>query len=342
MTKLRLAVIGTGLAWERLHLPALKELKDCYEIVALSNTSEDKLVKAADEIGLSHDHIYTNYHDMLKGEQIDVVNIAVPIELNYVISEDVAKAGFNIICEKPLAPNMDQAEAYLKLQTKYNVKIMIAENFRYNEEFNIIKKLVADKKIGDVLYFVKNNVSNFEDSMRGDTFAAKEWRQHPEFKGGAILDAGVHDVSALEYIFGDVEAVSAFGKPQNEEYAPYSVITSIILFKNGVVGNYTYSVKGKELQAPPVGFRIFGTEGTIYLEDRMCGAINVMHKQDNKHEVINYTPDRGYYNEFKNFYEALTGGKEVQVTPDVEQQDAKVIFTILKSANKKKAITVDK
>lgn len=341
MTKLRLAVIGTGMAWERLHLPALKELKDYYEIVALSNTSEDRLIQAADEIGLTHDHIYTNYHDMLSGEEIDVVNIAVPIEMNYVISEEVARAGFNIICEKPLAPSMDQAEAYLKLQDKYGVKILIAENFRYNSENNIIKQLVDEKKIGDVLYFIKNNVSNFEDSMIQDTFAAKEWRQHPEFKGGAILDAGVHDIAACEFIFGEVESVSAFGKPQKEEYSPFSAITSILLFKNGVVGNYNYCVKGKELQSPFVGFRIFGTEGEIYLEDRMCGAINITYKEDNKHEVINYTPDRGYYNEFRNFYEALLGNKPIHVTPDVELQDAKIVFTILKSANKKKALSVD-
>ncbi|PKM94272.1 MAG: oxidoreductase [Firmicutes bacterium HGW-Firmicutes-1] len=341
MTKIRLAVIGTGMAWERLHLPALKELSDYYEIVALSNDNEDRLVQAANEIGLTTDHIYTNYHDMLKGEEIDVVNIAVPIEMNYLVSEEVAKAGFNIICEKPLAPSLDQAEDYLKLQSKYGVKILIAENFRYNEENTIIRDLINDNKIGDVLYFIKNNVSNFEDAMVKDTFAAKEWRQHPEFKGGVILDASVHDIATLEFIFGEVESVSAFGVPLKEDYAPYSVINSIMLFKSGLIGTYNYCLKGKELQYPLVGFRIFGTEGTIYLEDRMCGAINVMYKKDNKHEIYNYTPDRGYYNEFKNFYDALTADVDVAVPPNVEIQDARIVFTILKSANKKKALTVD-
>ncbi|PKM52256.1 MAG: oxidoreductase [Firmicutes bacterium HGW-Firmicutes-7] len=341
MTKLRLAVIGTGMAWERLHLPALKELKDYYEIVALSNDNEDRLVQAANEVGLTTDHIYTDYHDMLNGEEIDVVNIAVPIELNYLVSEEVAKAGFNIICEKPLAPSLDQAEDYLRLQSKYDVKILIAENFRYNEENNMIKNIIEENKIGDVLYFIKNNISNFEDSMTKDTFAAKEWRQHPEFKGGVILDAGVHDIATLEYIFGEVESVSAFGIPLKEDYAPYSVINSILLFKNGLVGSYNYCLKGKELQYPLVGFRIFGTEGTIYLEDSMCGAINVMYKEDDSHEIYYYTPDRGYYNEFKNFYNALIGEEDIAVTPNVEVQDERILFTILKSANKKKSLTVD-
>lgn len=341
MTKLKLAVIGTGMAWERLHLPAIMELKDYYEVVALADINENCLKRAATCLGISDEHIYSNYHDMLAKEEPDAVDIAVPIELNYIVSEEVARAGFHIICEKPLAPSMEEAQDYLKLQDKYGIQIMIAENFRYNEETNIIKQLVTDKKIGEVLYCIKNNVSNFEDEMIKDTFAAKEWRQHPEYVGGTILDGGVHDISILEYIFGEIEAVSAFGVPQDDEYSPYAVVSSVLLFKNGVVGTYNHCVKGKELQYPLVGLRIFGTEGTIYLEDRMCGAINVMHKQDNKHEVINYTPDRGYYNEFKNFYDALTKDHPVKVTPKIEMQDAKVIFTILKSAKKKKAMTLD-
>ena len=341
MHKLRLAVIGTGMAWERLHLPALQQLKNYYEIVALSNPSRDRLLQAASEISLDPKNTYEDYHKMLERDDIDVVNIAVPIELNYIVSRDVAKAGLHIICEKPLAPNMEQALDFLELQKRYHVKIMIAENFRYNQENNIIKGLIEEKKIGDVLYFIKNNIANFEEAMVQDTFAAKEWRQHPKFIGGCIVDAGVHDVAAMRYIFGEIEAISAFGTPQAEEYSPYASIHAIMNFKNGVVGNYSYCCKGKELQYPLVGLRIFGTEGTIYLEDKNCGVINVMYRQDNKHEMISFTPEKGYYNEFKDFYDALTSDKEVQVTPNVEFGDLKTVFAFLESAKNKKSVRID-
>lgn len=341
MRKIKLGVIGTGMAWDRLHLPAINYLSSQYQVVALADVNEERLIQAANKIGLSHDHIYTSYHEMLKNEDMDVVDIAVPIELNYTVSEEVAKAGFNIICEKPLAPTLDEAQDYLKLKDRYGIDILIAENHRYNEENMIIKKMVEEKKIGDVLYFIKNNVSNFEDSMTQDTFAAKEWRQHPEFEGGTILDGGVHDIAALEYIFGEVESVAAFGVPQEEDYSPYAVINAIMQFKSGVVGTYIHCVKGKELQNPAVGLRIFGTEGEIYLEDRMCGVINVMYKQNNQHEMVYYTPDMGYINEFKNFYEALTKDTSIQVSPKVGFTDTKIVFTLLKSAKKKKAISLD-
>jgi predicted dehydrogenase len=66
------------------------------------------------------------------------------------VTEEVAKAGKPIICEKPLAPTREQAMAFRQLPKKYDVPIMIAENYRYNDEINIIRDLVRTKDIGDV------------------------------------------------------------------------------------------------------------------------------------------------------------------------------------------------
>jgi predicted dehydrogenase len=338
MNKIRLAVIGTGMAWDRLHLPAIQELADKYEVVAMANPTREKLEKAADKIGLSHDNIYQDYQEMLKRNDIDVVNIVVPITLNYKVSEDTAKAGKNIICEKPLGANMEEAAAFSHFSSKYNIKVMIAENYRYNEENNIIRNLINEKRIGDIVYFIKNNISNFPEEMKKNTFAAKEWRQHPDYPGGAFLDAGVHDLAALRYIFGDVEMISAFGKPSNQEFIPYQSIHSSFRFQSGVIGHYIYWPSGIESQKPAVGFRIFGTQGMIYLEEKTCGMVNVFYN-DGNHEIIHYTPARGYYNEFLNFYHVLKGTEQVHVPPQIEYGDTKLVFDILDAIQNQKVIS---
>lgn len=340
MRKIRLAVIGTGMAWDKLHLPAIQELSDKYQVVAMANLSEDELYKAADKIGLSHEHTYTDYHQMLRRHDIDAVNVAVPISKNYEISRDVVKARKHLICEKPLAPNMEQAIDFVKLQKEHRVKIMIGENFRYNEENNMIRDIIKRKDIGNVLYFIKNNIFNFEECMTGDSFAAKEWRQHPDFEGGMILDAGVHDIAELRYIFGDLTHVSAFGNPIGHDYAPYININCNLMFKSGVVGHYVYCSKGNEAQKPSIGLRIFGTEGMIYLEDKYCSVVNVFYN-DGRHEMLAFTPQRGYYNEFVNFYEALVNHQKIQVTPMVEFGDTKLIFALLEAAKEKRVVSID-
>jgi predicted dehydrogenase len=338
--RIRLGVIGTGLAWERLHYPAIVELGDRYEIVALSNRTKKDAEIFASKINLDYTNVYSDYKEMLKRNDLDAIDILVPIELNYKVSEEVAKAGFNFICEKPLAPNQEQAEKYLELSKKYNLKIMIAENYRYNEENNKIKELINSNKIGDVVYFIRNNITCFPCDMTKDTFAATEWRQHPDFFGGAFLDAALHDIAALRHIFGAVDCVQAFGKPQKEDFNPYLSINTNILFNNGIIGQFNYFPSGEESQKPLTGFRIFGTKGEIYLEEKSCGTINIAYPDGNS-EQVSFTPERGYYNELLNFYNALNNTEEISVTPEIEFGDAKMIFQILKSISNREILNVD-
>jgi predicted dehydrogenase len=339
--KVRLGVIGTGMAWERLHWPALKNMQDKYSIVAFANPTIEKAQKAADEANVSYENVYSDYKEMLQREDIDAVDVLVPISLNYTISKEVLKAHKHLICEKPLAKNMNEAEDFLNLVKKQSSLVMIAENFRYNEENNIIKNMISEGRIGDILYFVKNNMSDFKQDMIGNTFAAKEWRQHPEFEGGAFLDGGVHDIAAFRHIFGNITAVSAFGRKNDDEYCPYSNIHCNLFFDSAVVGNYTYCSVNTEAQSPPIGFRIYGTKGNIYLEDKSCGIINIFYN-DGGHEAINYTPKKGFENEFINFYQAFNQTEEISVTPSIEFGDAEVIYSLLKSAKKMKTIELDK
>jgi len=340
MEKIRLGVIGTGMAWERLHYPALQKLSDRYEIKALANRTRSDAESFAQKINLDLQNVYDDYNELLKRDDIDVVDILVPIELNYIVSEAAARAGKDIICEKPLAPNMEQAKKHLELGRKYRVKIMIAENFRYNEENNKIRDFVTSGKIGDIVYFIRNNVSCFPCEMTKDTFAAKEWRQHPEFPGGAFLDAALHDIAAIRHIFGPVECVQAFGKPQQQDYNPYLSVNANILFKSGVIGQFTYFPSGMEPQRPLVGFRIFGTKGEIYLEEKSSGIINVAYN-DGTSEQIAYTPEQGFYNELLNFYNSYTGREQVSVPPEIEFGDVKMVFDILDSVVRQEIIYVD-
>ncbi len=330
MEQLRLAVIGTGLAWERLHLPAIEQLQNEYRVVALCDENPGKLDQAAARLGIPQQDTYTDFKEMLNRDDIDVVDVAVPIPLNYEVAAACAKAGKHVILEKPLAPNMREAKKARDLAKKHDVQIMIAENYRYNDENNILRDLVEQKRIGEVIYFVRNDVACFPCNMSGDTFAGTEWRQHPEFEGGTFLDAALHDIAAVRHIFGPVDRVTAFGVPQSEDFSPYRSIHANMLFMNGVIGHFSYWPSGHEMQRPLIGTRIFGTEGMIYLEERSSGIINVAMK-DGSSEQIPYQPDRGYYNEFLNFYRALRGEEAVGVTPEMEFGDVRMVFEILDS-----------
>ncbi|NLJ56662.1 MAG: Gfo/Idh/MocA family oxidoreductase [Firmicutes bacterium] len=345
MKKLNVGIIGTGMAFERLHYPAYKALSDRYVIVSLCDLERQKAEAWATRLNISPDKVYTDYLQMLKeNDELDVIDIMVPIELNFEVTEEVARklAGQRkgIICEKPLAPTLDQAREARQLGKKYNLPIMIAENYRHNQEINYMRDLVQARRIGEVFYFIQNRVVNFPQDMLKNKFPAKEWRQHPEFPAGTITDTAVHDLGGLRHIFGPIKKLQAFGRPQEAEFAPYSVINANLLFKNGISGSFNFFCAGKEMQRPLIGLRIFGSEGMIYLEERDVGTINIAFN-DGRTEKLPYEVQKGYYNELVNLHDALTGTEPLTVTPEVEYGDLKTVLDIIKSITEERIVNVD-
>jgi len=344
MQRLRVGVIGTGMAFEKLHYPAYEQLKDQYEIVALMDLDRKKAESWADRLHIDKGSVYTDYPSFLSRDDLDVVDIMVPIGANYAVTELVAtklagqKKG--IICEKPLAPTLEQAEAARDLATKYGVPIMIAENYRYNQEVDMLRDLVRTKRAGDIYYFLWNRVVDFPCDMLGDEFAAKEWRQFPDYPGGALTDTGVHDLAGLRHIFGPIRSLQAFGRPQQADFSPYSVYNVNLLFRNGVTGQYSFFCAGKEMQHPLIGLRIFGTQGMIYLEERDAGTINLAFN-DGRTEQLPYQVQKGYYNELLNFYNAMIGKEPIGVTPELEYGDFKTVAEILASIKEGRIVGVD-
>jgi predicted dehydrogenase len=344
MERLNVGIIGAGMALERLHYPAYQELSDKYQIVAVCDEDKFKAQQWAKKLGLTDRDVYSDYQEMANRPDLNLVDIMVPIGQNFVIAEAVAsiiggmKKG--IILEKPLAPTLEQAEKCASLPRKYDVMMMIAENYRYNEDPNRIRELVNRGEVGDVDYFLWNRVLNYPEDMVKDTFLAKEWRQHPDFSGGIFYDTAVHDIAAIRHVFGPIDELMAYGQQKPVTPNQYTVVHVVFRFKSGFTGSYIFYSGGKEIQRPLVGWRIIGRKGMIYQEERDCGTINVYYN-DGSSKQIPYRPQRGYYNELLNFYNAFVGQEPLSVTPELELGDARTILAILESMEQETPVRVD-
>jgi len=333
MSKIKLGLIGTGMAWERLHYPALERLRDKFEIKAVCDIDLQKARSAADKCGLPEESIYQDYHTMLDEADIEAIDLMVPIPKNFEIAKAVLQSEKHLLAEKPFAASVEEAKELIALANTSAAKVLVAENIRYDEENVIIKRLIEEKKIGNVVYFIDNNVTEFQKDMLKNTFAAAEWRQHPAFRGGVFLDSAIHHIARHRFLFGDAIDIYAYGRPAEVDFSPYSCINALLTFGGHISGLYSFYMIGKETQEPLVGFRIFGTEGEIFLEEKNCGFVNVSYK-DGRQEALHYRPGAGYYHELENFYYAVREDKEIISTPEKESGDIQVIFDILNSIEK--------
>ena len=341
MEKIKVGVIGVGMAWEKLHRPAFEELSDRYEIRAVCDLNRERAESWGQKLGLQPEDIFTDYHALLERDDIQVVDVIVPITLNHRVAAAAAQARKAVILEKPMGATFKEALATKDLSGAYEIPLMVAENYRYSEEFNLIRDFIRTEKLGPPVFFIYHTTSCFPCAMKKANFAAKEWRQHPEYPGGDILDAAIHPLAGVRHVFGGIKHLQAFGVPQDDDFSPYAVVTINIHFINNVIGTFSYYPAGQEPQKPLAGLRIFGEKGMIYLEDTHCGYINLFYN-DGGHELIPYRPMRGFYNELLNFHKALTGEEAVSVTPDMELGDLKTVYAVLQSIRDQDIVKVDR
>src|SRR5512140_1581044 len=111
MRKLRLGIIGCGIAARKLHLPALSALSDRYEIVAVCNHTKPKAVSFSRLAGgVPYD---LDYRKLLQRPDVEAVDIVLPIDLNHRVTRDALAAGKHVILEKPLAANLREGKEML-------------------------------------------------------------------------------------------------------------------------------------------------------------------------------------------------------------------------------------
>ncbi|MCL2357559.1 MAG: Gfo/Idh/MocA family oxidoreductase [Defluviitaleaceae bacterium] len=331
MERINLGVVGLGLAWERLHAPALAKLRDKFEITAVCDNDLPKARDVVQFLGHSPDNAYSDLGKMLARKDIEAILSLVPISENFETAEKIMYSGKHLLTEKPFAASPEAARRLIKIRDKTRAKVMVAENVRYDEQNVLIKNILRSGKIGEPVFFIDAHIVNYVRDSEAGGFGKTQWRQKPRYQGGVILDSGVHHMARLRYFFGENIDIYAHGRPPTHDFSPYSCINALLTFEN-IAGHYTFFTDGKESQAPLVGLRIFGTEGEIFLEDPHCGFVNVSYKDGRGSSAVAYTPGLGYQRELENFYAAIRQNAQIESTPEKALGDIEAVFSLLKSA----------
>ena len=327
MKKIKLGIIGCGIAARELHLPALKKLSDSFEITAVCNHTEKKAVEFSKLVG--NVPYYLDYKDLLKDKNVEAVDITLPIELNYKTAMDSINADKHVFLEKPLAANLIEAKRLVDVSKRKNVVCFLAENYRYDKLYLEIKKLLERKIIGNVYSVIWNVFNNL--SLK-NKYAQTKWRQKNKYPGGFVYDGGIHNVAALRLLFGNVKYGYAIKKSIRKEIGTDDTFSFNYEFENGVIGvlNIYFSVNGiykNELL-------IFGDKGTIITTNN---EIEIYRENKEVKKIIVET-DGGFENEFKDFYNAVRKGQKFVNTFEEGYNDVKTLLNAFKSAEKNKII----
>lgn len=204
--KVRVAIIGCG-QMGRWHL-------DCYksdprvEIVGLVDTSFDRAERFARETG---GRSFRSAAELIKHQPLDAASLCTVPSTHRDIALELLNAGVNVLCEKPLAVSVEQAEEMTRTAKDAQRLLFTAFKFRFHDEVRRAKELVDSGSLGKIL--------NFRLMFGGYIDMSGQWYSQKALSGGGIImDNGPHAADLIRFLFGDVKDISAeVGCVQNLE-----------------------------------------------------------------------------------------------------------------------------
>ncbi len=198
MAKVRVGIVGTG--WGQLQIESFGHVHAA-EVVALCDVDEARLGQIAGQYKIAK--TFTNYEDLLAGDTIDLVSVALPPDLHGPMVRGALDAGKHVLCEKPLALDARTSRELLDCANARGIVHAVDFEMRFLPALAYCKELIDEEYLGQLL--------------RVDVTMAMErpWGEHGNWAaddargGGILLELGANFIDILRWWFGDVSAVFA-------------------------------------------------------------------------------------------------------------------------------------
>jgi 1,5-anhydro-D-fructose reductase (1,5-anhydro-D-mannitol-forming) len=267
----RWGIVGIGRIVKTTMAPGMLAEPEC-EIVAGVSRDRARADAFAAEFGARY--AYTDYDEMLANPEVDAVFIATPNALHADQVVAAATAGKHVLCDKPLATNVDDALRAVRACADAGVKLGINFHNRRLPWVIDAKAIIADGTIGDVM--------NIQIEASAGLHPPQDWRADAALSGlGTVYSQGVHVFDLLRFILDSdpAEVVAIF----DDEGGTYEVETQaliLIRFENGV---RVYLNINQSVRYPQNDVAIYGTEGRIVgtglTRSRFDGEMRVLDAQ---------------------------------------------------------------
>ncbi|OGO87227.1 MAG: oxidoreductase [Clostridiales bacterium GWF2_36_10] len=205
MEKIKIGIIGTGNI-SNYHLGGYKALPELCEVIACCDIDETKVKRYAANNGIAR--YYTDYNEMMAKEKLDAVSVCTWNAAHKGAVIAALKGGVNVICEKPMAMNEEEAIEMQKVSEETGKLLMIGFVRRFGNDADILKNFIDKGTLGE-LYYAKATYLR-RNGCPGGWFGDKKYSG-----GGPLIDVGVHVIDLVRYLSGGPKPVSVFGVTYN-------------------------------------------------------------------------------------------------------------------------------
>lgn len=197
---INVVICGSGFIG-RIHAQAYKNLPDA-RIIGVMDANSGKGTKLSSELGV---RLYESLDEVVKDDSVDMIDICVPTFLHREFVEKGLSAGKHVLCEKPMALTLEDADAIVNAAEKAGSKFMVAHNHRFYVENVFVHETAMSGKIGNIYTCSAYRIGVTPDWSEGG------WITDPAKSGGAATDLILHDIDLCNWIGGKPRLVMAQG-----------------------------------------------------------------------------------------------------------------------------------
>ena len=274
--KIKFGLIGCG----RIAQRHAEHINNLGILSAVCDIDEEKADLLAKKYGAK---AYYDIGELLKNEnEIDVITICSPNGLHHSHSVQALKAGFHVLCEKPMAINVSDCGEMIQAAEKANRRLFAIKQNRFNPPVVAVKNAVDEGRLGKI-YSIQ--LSCFWN--RNEDYYQNSWKGTRDLDGGTLYTQFSHFIDLLYWIVGDIKRVDAYAG----NFAHKGIIdfedTGVVIveFQNGALGtiNYTVNSYGKNMEG---SLTIFGEKGTVKIGGQYLNELEYQNIQDYKIENL--------------------------------------------------------
>lgn len=256
--RLRFAVVGLGSLSQSAILPAFAHARGSAELVALVSGDPDKLQLFGRKYRVKHLYDYHGYEDCLASGDIDAVYVALPNNQHRELTVRAARAGVHVLCEKPMAVDVEECVAIRNACHASRVQFMVAYRTEFEEANLRARELARSGRLGDLRHF-------YAFSAVPRSTGLGRWA--PEISGGPLLDLGIDCVHAARRLFRaepfDVTAVATRSRRDHRLGETDDTVSVAMRFPDDRLATFSCSHRASEASH----VEVHGTEGSLRLEN---------------------------------------------------------------------------
>jgi len=330
--RIRFGLVGCGRISGN-HFRAFQDHASECQLVAVCDVDRTRVQEAASQTGAAP---YTDYAEMLKRDDLDVVSVCTPSGLHPEHGILAANARKHVVSEKPMGISLESCDNFIRACDLNGVLLFIVKQNRLNTTMQLLRRAIDKERFGRI-YGAYVNVlwqrpQKYYDSAK--------WRGTWEFDGGAFMNQASHYIDSLYWLIGEVESVMAMTGTLGRKIEAEDTGSAVLKFRNGAIGSINVSmlVYPKNMEG---SITIIGEKGTVKLGGV---AVNRFEKwefaeyDDDDKLVVesNYEPPNvygfGHTAYYKNVIDVLRGRCEPQTDGRSGRKSLELALAIYKSA----------